>query len=115
MPADRSASMAICLPGNASRVNRAATSAMRVAPLVMTTNCTTTRMMKIITPTITDSPATKVPNASMTCPATAVASSGVAASAERISRVEAMFSTSRNSVVASNNDGNTLKSRGRNM
>ena len=35
-PALRSASIAICLPGMASRVKRAATSAIRPAPLVMT-------------------------------------------------------------------------------
>ncbi len=33
MPADKSASIAICLPGMASRVNRAATSAIRPEPL----------------------------------------------------------------------------------
>ena len=38
IPAFRSASIAICLPGMASNVNRAATSEMRVAPLVITTN-----------------------------------------------------------------------------
>ena len=35
-PALRSASIAICLPGIASRVKRAATSATRPAPFVMT-------------------------------------------------------------------------------
>ena len=38
--------MAICLPGIASRVNRAPTSATRVAPLVMTANWMTTRMQE---------------------------------------------------------------------
>ena len=37
-PARRSASMLICLPGMASRVNRAATSATRSAPLATTRN-----------------------------------------------------------------------------
>ena len=46
-PEFRSASMAICLPGMASRVNRAATSATRPAPLVITTNWMTIRMRKI--------------------------------------------------------------------
>jgi hypothetical protein len=45
-PADRSASIAICLPGMASRVKRAATSAMRPEPLVMTMKFTITRMTK---------------------------------------------------------------------
>ena len=43
-PADRSASIAICLPGMASSEKRAATSAMRPEPLVMTTKFTITRM-----------------------------------------------------------------------
>ena len=49
-PDDRSASMAICLPGMESRVKRAATSAMRVEPLVITTKLTITRMMNTTTP-----------------------------------------------------------------
>ena len=49
-----SASMAICLPGMASKVKRAATSEMRVAPFVMTTNWMTMRMMKMMMPTIMD-------------------------------------------------------------
>ena len=40
--------MLICLPGMASRVKRAATSAMRPAPLVMTTKLITTRIRKTI-------------------------------------------------------------------
>ena len=43
--------MAICLPGMASKVKRAATSAMRPAPLVMTTNLMTTRIRKMTMPT----------------------------------------------------------------
>ena len=50
-PAFRSASTAICLPGIPSRVNRAATSLMRVAPLVITTNWIKTMIEKIISPT----------------------------------------------------------------
>ncbi len=50
-PRLRSASMAICLPGMASRVKRAATSATRSAPLVMTTNWMTTRIRKTTRPT----------------------------------------------------------------
>ena len=52
VPARRSASMAICLPGMASRVKRAATSATRSAPLVMTINCTRVMIKKITPPTI---------------------------------------------------------------
>ncbi len=115
IPADSSESIAICLPGMASRVNLAATSLMRPAPLVTTMNCTISRMPKMITPTNRLPPATNDPNALMTCPATPIASSGLSASAVRISRVEAMFSTSRMSVVASSSDGNTLKSSARFM
>ena len=50
MPADRSASIAICLPGIASRLNRAATSAMRPEPLVMTMKFTTSRIANMIRP-----------------------------------------------------------------
>ena len=49
-PALRSASIAICLPGMASRWKRAATSAMRPEPLVMTTKFTITRMVKTMMP-----------------------------------------------------------------
>ena len=41
IPALRSASMAICFPGNASNVNRAETSETRPAPLVITTKLIT--------------------------------------------------------------------------
>ena len=68
-PAERSASIAICLPGMASRVKRAATSAMRPEPLVMTTKFTITRMAKTITPMTKLPPITKLPKASMTWPA----------------------------------------------
>ena len=67
-PAERSASIAICLPGMASRWKRAATSAMRPEPLVMTTKLTITRMMKTMMPMTKLPPITKLPNASMTCP-----------------------------------------------
>ena len=43
-PAFMSASIAICLPGIASRVKRAPTSAIRPAPLVITTKSMTTRI-----------------------------------------------------------------------
>ena len=61
--------MAICLPGMASRVKRAPTSATRSAPLVMTTNWMTTRIRKMTRPTTSEPPTTKCPNASMTLPA----------------------------------------------
>ena len=58
--------MAICLPGMESRWKRAATSAMRPEPLVMTTKLTMTRIVKTMMP-ITKFPLiTKLPNASIT-------------------------------------------------
>ena len=50
-PAERSASIAICLPGIESRWKRAATSAMRPAPFVMTTKLMTVRMTNTTMPT----------------------------------------------------------------
>ena len=107
MPAFRSASIAICLPGMASNVNRAATSLMRVAPLVMTTNWMTTMMVKMITPTASCPPVTRSANACTTSPAAWVSPVPV-----RISRVAATFSTSRNSVMASSSEGKTANSSG---
>ena len=103
--------MAICLPGMPSSVKRAATSEIRVAPLVMTTNCTTIRIRNRITPITTDEPVTKDANASITLPA----ADTPPASALRMSRVVAMLSTRRSSVVASSTDGKTLNSSGRVM
>ena len=68
-PVLRSASIAICLPGIASRVKRAPTSATRPAPLVITTNWMTMRIRKMTRPTTTLPPTTKLPNASTTWPA----------------------------------------------
>ncbi len=62
MPAFRSASMAIWRPGMPSKANRAATSLIRVAPLVMTTNWITTMIAKMISPTTIWLPATNSPN-----------------------------------------------------
>jgi len=70
-PADRSASIAICLPGIASNEKRAATSAMRPEPLVITMKFTITRIANTITPITTLPCITKRPNASITCPAAA--------------------------------------------
>ncbi|EXI76711.1 MAG: hypothetical protein AW07_00110 [Candidatus Accumulibacter sp. SK-11] len=50
-PALRSASIAICLPGIASRVKRAATSATLPAPLVMTMKLMITRIVNTTSPT----------------------------------------------------------------
>ena len=65
-PALRSASIAICLPGMASRLKRAATSAMRPEPLVMTMKLTMIRIAKTTTPMTKLPRITKLPKASMT-------------------------------------------------
>ncbi len=106
--------MAICLPGMASSVNLAATSEMRVAPLVMTTNWMTTMMMKMMTPTASEPPATKLAKVRITSPAACMAESGSPARSPtlRMSLVVATFSTRRSSVVASSSDGKTENSSG---
>ena len=71
MPALSSASMAICLPGIASSVKRAPTSAMRSAPLVTTMKLMTTRIAKTIRPTAKLPPMRKWPKDSITLPAAA--------------------------------------------
>ncbi len=101
-PAFRSASIAICLPGMASRVKRAATSATRPAPAVITTNWMTTMIRKITMPTITLPPTTKLPKAWITLPASPCS---------RISLVTEMLIARRNSVVNSRSDGNEESSR----
>ena len=62
-PARSSASIAICLPGSASSVKRAATSATRSAPLEITMNCTSVRITKITAPTTRLPATTKPPKA----------------------------------------------------
>ncbi len=101
--------MAIWRPGMPSSAKRAATSLIRVAPLVMTTNWMTTMMAKITSPTTTLSPATNCPKPRTTPPA---ASRWSLPALVRISRVVATLSTSRASVVVNSSVGNTLNSSG---
>ena len=96
-PELRSASIAICLPGIASSVNLAATSATRSAPLVMTRNCTSTIMKKITKPTTTLPCSTKLPKDLMTCPASPPR--------DRMFRVEDTLMPRRNRVVIRSRDG----------
>src|SRR3984893_3616680 len=92
----------------ASRLNRAATSAMRPEPLVITTKLTIARMVNTMMP-ITKLPLiTKLPNAWMTCPAAAVPSCPCA----RIRRVEARLSARRSMVAISSTVGNAENSSG---
>ena len=110
-PEERSASTAICLPGMASRVKRAATSATRPAPLVITMKLITAMMRNITRPTSTLPSTTKRPKASTTEPAAPAPS----APCSRISRVVATFSDRRSSVATSTNAGNALNSRASSM
>ena len=100
--------MDICLPGMASRLKRAATSAMRPEPLVMTTKLTITRIVKTMMP-MTKLPAiTKLPNAWMTWPA----ASGPSWPWARMSRVDARLSERRSMVEISRTVGNAENSSG---
>ena len=109
VPALRSASIDICLPGMASSVKRAPTSAMRVAPLVMTMKFTMIRIRNTISP-ITKSPdITRLAKPAITYPAACVPS----APWLRIARVVAMFSERRSIVAISRMVGKEEKSSGR--
>ena len=107
-PEERSASIAICLPGMASKVKRAATSAMRVEPRVMTTKFTITRIANTMMPITNWPPITKLAKAKITSPAAC----SPEWPPERIRRVEAMLSERRNSVVSSKTDGKDVNSSG---
>ena len=102
-PARRSESIAICLPGKASSVKRAPTSATRSAPLAMTMNCTMVMMKNTTNPTIRLPPTTMRPKASMMSPA---------CPDSRICRVVATFSAIRNNVVKSSTDGKVENASG---
>ena len=96
-PERKSESMDICLPGIASRVKRAPTSATRSAPLAITRNCTSVMIRKTTRPTTRLPPATRFPKVSMMRPASP---------SSRIIRVVATDSASRNSVLISKTLGN---------
>ncbi len=109
VPALRSASIAIWRPGIPSKAKRAATSLIRVAPLVMTMNWINTMIAKMMMPTTMLPRATKSPNVLITSPA----ASGPSVSARvRINRVVATFNTRRNNVVARSSEGKMLNSSG---
>ena len=107
-PAERSASIAICLPGMASKVKRAATSAIRVEPRVITTKFTITRMKNTITPMTKLPLITNCAKAAITSPAACSPDWPLA----RMRRVDAMLSESRSSVEISSTDGNAVNSSG---
>jgi hypothetical protein len=91
-PARSSASIDICLPGMASRVKRAATSATRSDPFAITMNWIIVRMRKMTAPTTRLPATTKSPNARITSPPSA---------RSRMRRVADTSSASRNNVVIS--------------
>ena len=94
--------MAICLPGMASRVNRAATSETRSAPLVTTIICTSTIIRKMMKPRTIFPWVIMLPKDWMTAPALPLL--------PRICRVVEIFSPNRNRVVISSRDGKMEKS-----
>ena len=102
VPALRSASIAICLPGIASRVKRAETSLILSAPFVITINWMITSIKNITSPTTKLPPATKPPNVWIISPASACRS---------INLVEATLRESRNSVTKRSSEGKVDNSR----
>ncbi len=100
--------MAICLPGMASSVKRAPTSAIRVAPLVITRKFTVIRMTNTIVPMTKLSPITKLAKPAMTWPAAWWPS----APFDRMRRVVAMLSARRSRVANSSTVGKAEKSSG---
>ncbi|MNN32727.1 hypothetical protein D3C81_1464580 [compost metagenome] len=107
-PAFRSASMAICLPGMASSMKRAPTSAIRPAPFVITMKLMITRIRNTARPTAKLPPTRKWPNASITLPAASPPSWPCIST----TRVEATLSDRRSSVVNSRIAGKAAKSSG---
>ena len=95
-PVLRSASIAICLPGMASSVNLAVTSATRSEPLFMTMNWTMSSMAYTMIPIIRSPPPTNCPKVSTTLPGLPVVS---------ISRVDEIFNDILKSVVKSSTVG----------
>ena len=95
--------MLICLPGSASSVKRAPTSATRSAPFAITMNCTIAMIKNTTIPTATLPPTTNLPKVSMIWPAWPC---------NRIERVEAMFNDKRSSVVNSSRAGKVDSANG---
>ena len=93
--------MAICLPGIASRVNRAATSATRSEPFVITIKLIMTSIKNTTKPTKMFPPTTKDPNVSTTAPASPP---------DKIALVVETFSASRNNVSTNKREGKIEKS-----
>ena len=109
MPAFRSASIAICLPGMASNAKRALTSETRPAPLVTTTKLMMVRTMNTTAPTAKLPPMTNSPNAAMTLPAACEPSWPCIST----TRVDATLSARRRMVTSSSTVGKIANSSGR--
>ncbi|KCZ92239.1 hypothetical protein HJO_09394 [Hyphomonas johnsonii MHS-2] len=110
-PTARSESIASCLPGMASSANRAPTSAMRPAPLVMTMKFTITSTLKTTSPTNRFPPMMNMAKPSMTLPAACVP----VWPSPMISFVEETLSASRRIRDASRTLGKEEKSSGRSI
>ena len=103
--------MASCLPGMASSANLAPTSAILVAPLLITTKLTISSTQKTTSPSNTLPPMTNIAKPSMTSPAASVP----VCPSPMISFVDETFSDNRNISDASSTVGKAEKSRGRSM
>ena len=110
-PADISLSIASCLPGIPSNAKRAPTSAMRVAPFVITTKFTISKTQNTTTPKNTLPPMTKLAKPSITLPAAWVPE----CPSPIISLVDETFSDRRSIKDASRTVGKAEKSNGRSM
>ena len=104
-----SLSMASCLPGIPSSANRAPTSAMRPAPLVITMKFTISRTQNTTSPRNTDPPMMNMAKPSITSPAAPVP----VCPCPMISLVDDTLSDSRSIRLASRIVGNAEKSSGR--
>jgi len=103
--------MASCFPGMPSSANRAPTSAMRPAPLVMTTKLTISSTQNTTTPRATLPPMMKLAKPWITDPA----AWGPVCPSPMIRRVDETFSDRRSIRDASRTVGKMEKSSGRSM
>jgi hypothetical protein len=106
-----SLSIAICLPGIPSNAKRAPTSAIRVAPLLITMKFTIKRTQKTTKPRNTDPPITNCAKLSMTPPAASVP----VCPSPIISLVDDTFSERRSINDAKRIVGNAENSNGRSI
>ena len=108
MPAVNSESIAICLPGIASRLNLAATSAILPEPFVITIKLIIVSTKNIVIPTIMLSFMTNLPKDSITLPAELSPKCPFA----NINLVDATFNASLINVVINKRVGKIFRSSG---